>query len=63
MQRTPPLPPPVLVGLEELHTWLPNAEYMGFAKQVWPDSVGAERRLKMLRIHIGAGRHGALGGG
>lgn len=62
MQRTP-LPPPVLVGMEELHTRLPNAEYLGFAKQVWPDSVGAERMPKMLRIHIAAGRPGALGGG
>jgi len=51
------------VALEELHTWLPNAEYVGFANQVWVDSLGFERKLKMLRIHIGAGRPGALGGG
>ena len=38
-------PSAVLVGLEELHSWLPNAENVGFAEQDWPGSVGAEKML------------------
>lgn len=61
MCREQPLTIPV--GLEELHLWLPNAEYVDFSEQDRLLSVGAERTLMMLGVHTGTVRQGALSGG